>query len=83
MIRVFFTEDHAIVREGLKQILADTKDIVVAGEAADGDEAIARIKTGDYDIIVLDISMPGRSGLDILKELKEIKGQLFSAKKYN
>ncbi len=76
MIRVFFTEDHAIVREGLKQILADTKDIVVAGEAADGDEAIARIKTGDYDIIVLDISMPGRSGLDILKELKEIKPAL-------
>jgi DNA-binding NarL/FixJ family response regulator len=76
MIRVFFTEDHAIVREGLKQILADTKDIVVAGEASDGDEALAKIKTGDYDIIVMDISMPGRSGLEIMKEIKEIKPAL-------
>jgi two-component system, NarL family, invasion response regulator UvrY len=76
MIRVFFTEDHAIVREGLKQILADTKDIVVAGEAADGEEALAKITTGDYDIIVMDISMPGRNGLEILKELKEKKPEL-------
>lgn len=76
MIRVFFTEDHAIVREGLKQILADTKDIVVAGEASDGDEALAKIKTGDYNIIVMDISMPGRSGLEIMKEIKEIKPAL-------
>ena len=73
MIRVFFTEDHAIVREGLKQILADTKDIVVAGEAGDGEEAIEKVRTGDYDIVVLDISMPGRSGLEILQELKEIR----------
>jgi two-component system, NarL family, invasion response regulator UvrY len=73
MIKVFFTEDHAIVREGLKQILADTKDIIVAGEAADGEEALAKIRQGDYDIVVMDISMPGRNGLEILKEIKETK----------
>jgi two-component system, NarL family, invasion response regulator UvrY len=76
MIRVFFAEDHAIVREGLKQILADTKDIVVAGEAADGDEAFEKIITGDYDIVVMDISMPGRNGLEVLKDLKEKRPNL-------
>jgi two-component system, NarL family, invasion response regulator UvrY len=76
MIRVFFTEDHAIVREGLKQILADTNDIIVAGEAAEGEETLSKIRTGDYDIIVMDISMPGRNGLEILKEVKEIKPAL-------
>jgi DNA-binding NarL/FixJ family response regulator len=73
MIKVFFAEDHTIVREGLKQILADTKDIIVAGEAADGDEALARIREEDYDVVVMDISMPGKSGLEVLKELKEIR----------
>jgi DNA-binding NarL/FixJ family response regulator len=72
MIRVLFTEDHAIVREGLKQILADTKDIVVAGEAADGEETLEKIKKNEYDIVVMDISMPGKSGLEILPELKKI-----------
>jgi DNA-binding NarL/FixJ family response regulator len=76
MIRVLFSEDHAIVREGLKQILADTKDIIVTGEAADGDETIAKIKTDDFDIIVMDISMPGKSGLDVLPEIKKIKPKL-------
>jgi DNA-binding NarL/FixJ family response regulator len=76
MIRVFFTEDHAIVREGLKQILADTKDIVVAGEASDGDEALEKIRTGDYDVVVMDISMPGKNGLDTMKEIKEIRPAL-------
>jgi DNA-binding NarL/FixJ family response regulator len=76
MIKVFFAEDHAIVREGLKQILADTRDIVVAGEASDGDEALAQILKGDYDIVVMDISMPGRNGLEVLKELKEHRPEL-------
>jgi two-component system, NarL family, invasion response regulator UvrY len=73
MIKVLFAEDHTIVREGLKQILADTKDIIVAGEAADGDEALSRIREEDYDVVVMDISMPGKSGLEVLKELKEIR----------
>jgi DNA-binding NarL/FixJ family response regulator len=76
MINVLFVEDHAIVREGLKQILADTTDIVVADEAGDGEEALAKVGKRDFDIAVLDISMPGRSGLEILKELKTIRPAL-------
>ena len=76
MINVLFVEDHAIVREGLKQILADTTDIVVADEAGDGEEALAKVRERDFDIAVLDISMPGRSGLEILKELKTIRPAL-------
>jgi DNA-binding NarL/FixJ family response regulator len=76
MIKVLFTEDHTIVREGLKQILADTKDIIVTGEAADGDEALARIREEEFDIVVMDISMHGKSGLEVLKELKELRPRL-------
>lgn len=76
MIKVLFVEDHAIVREGLKQILADTTDIIVADEAGDGEEALAKVRQNDFDIAVLDISMPGRSGLEILKELKIMRPSL-------
>ncbi|MGO9377073.1 MAG: response regulator [Dissulfurispiraceae bacterium] len=76
MIRVLFVEDHAIVREGLKQILTDTNDIVVADETGDGEEALAKVRQRDFDIAVLDISMPGRSGLEILKEMKTIRPAL-------
>jgi two-component system invasion response regulator UvrY len=70
MVRVLIVDDHAIVREGLKQILAETPDLVVAGEARDGLEALKKVREHRYEVIVLDISMPGRSGLDILKDLK-------------
>jgi two-component system, NarL family, invasion response regulator UvrY len=70
MIQVLFVEDHAIVREGLKQILADTDDIVMADEAINGEEALDKVVKKDFDVVVLDISMPGRSGLEVLKELK-------------
>jgi two-component system invasion response regulator UvrY len=73
VIRVIFIEDPAIVREGLKQILADTSDIVVADEACDGEEALEKVRCSNFDIAVLDISMPGRSGLEILKELRIIR----------
>ena len=73
MLKVLFIEDHAIVREGLKQILADTSDIMVADEACDGEEALEKVRDDDFDIAVLDISMPGRSGLEILKELKVMR----------
>ena len=76
MINVLFVEDHAIVREGLKQILTDTTDIVVADETGDGEEALSKVRERDFDIVVLDISMPGRSGLEILKELKTIRPAL-------
>ena len=76
MIRMLVADDHAIVREGLKQILADAKDIVVAGEASNGKEALNQALKKDYDVALLDISMPDVSGLDVLKELKKRKPKL-------
>jgi DNA-binding NarL/FixJ family response regulator len=76
MIKVLFVEDHAIVREGLKQILADTDDIMVADEAIDGEEALEKVPKGDFNVVVLDISMPGRSGLEVLTELKVLSPKL-------
>jgi len=70
MIRVLIADDHAIVRDGLKQIFKETSDIFVAGEAANGTEVIEKIKFEKYDLVVLDISMPGRGGLDVLKYIK-------------
>ncbi len=70
MIKVLIADDHTIVRDGLKQIFKETSDIIVAGEAANGAEVIEKIKFEKYDIVVLDISMPGRGGLDVLKYIK-------------
>ena len=76
MISMLVADDHAIVRQGLKQIVADTHDIVVADEACNGKEALNQILKKDYDVAVLDITMPDRSGLDILKELKSRKPKI-------
>src|SRR4030042_6314897 len=76
MIKVLIADDHAIVREGLKQIVADTPDIIVAGEAKDGHETLGAISKKDFDVVLLDISMPGMSGLDVLKQLRIQKPQL-------
>lgn len=70
MIRVLIADDHEIVRDGLKRILAAHPDLQVAGEAASGDAALALVKANDYDIAMLDMSMPGLSGLDLIKRLK-------------
>ncbi len=70
MIRTIIADDHAIVRSGLKQILSDCPDMVVAGEAKDGQELLDQVKNDVFDVILLDISMPGRNGLEILKQLK-------------
>lgn len=69
-IKVLIADDHAIVREGLKQILADTKDIVVAGDAENGSDAIQLARKCGCDVLLLDISMPDRSGIDVLKQFK-------------
>lgn len=69
MIRLLICDDHAIVREGLKQILADAPDLEVVAEAADGPEAVGRIRQGGIDVALLDIALPGRDGLDVLKQL--------------
>jgi DNA-binding NarL/FixJ family response regulator len=70
MIRVLLADDHKIVREGLKRILAAQADLQVAGEAASGDEALALVKSNQYDVAVLDMSMPGLSGMDLIKRLR-------------
>jgi DNA-binding NarL/FixJ family response regulator len=70
MIRVLIAEDHKIVRDGLKRILAATTDVQVSGEAASGDEALALVKAQDFDVAMLDMSMPGLSGLDLIKRLR-------------
>jgi len=73
MIRVLIADDHAIVRKGLKQIVADTADVVVAGEAATGHEVLEYVRREECDVVLLDIAMPGKDGLDTLKELKAAK----------
>jgi len=70
MKKVLVADDHAVVREGIRRIIAETSDMVVAGEAADGWEVLEKARGGDYDVVVLDISMPGKGGIEILKELK-------------
>ena len=76
MIRILLADDHQIVRDGLKGILAATSDIEVAGEAANGDEALALVRANDYDVAMLDMSMPGLSGIDLIKRLKAEKPAL-------
>ena len=70
MIRVLLADDHTLVREGLKQLLAATADLRVEGEAANGDEALAQVKANEYDIAVVDLSMPGLAGIDLVKRIK-------------
>jgi two-component system invasion response regulator UvrY len=70
MIRVLVCDDHLIVRQGIRQMLADAPDIELAGEAGNGPDAIARVRAGGIDVVLLDIAMPQRDGLDVLKQLK-------------
>ena len=70
MIRVLICDDHLIVRQGIKQILADADDIVLAGEAEDGPQALQRVRLGGIDVVLMDIAMPYRDGLDVLRQLK-------------
>ncbi|HNQ01575.1 MAG TPA: response regulator transcription factor [Syntrophales bacterium] len=75
-IRILIADDHPIVREGYKKILMSQPDMDVTGEAGNGQEVLDLIQKKDFDLILLDISMPGRSGLEILKELKGHKPHL-------
>ena len=70
MINVLIADDHTVVRQGLKQILSDDPQLTVVGEAADGNEVLTALETLSVDALVLDITMPGRNGLDVLKEVK-------------
>lgn len=73
MIKVIIVDDHSVVRKGLRQIIEETNDIVVADEASSGYELLERIREKNYDVVMLDISMPGKDGLDTLKEIKYFK----------
>lgn len=74
--RILIADDHTIMRDGLKQILADYSDIEVAGEAGDGTEALQKIRQQEWDIVILDMSMPGKSGIELLKQIKTEKPAL-------
>jgi len=75
-MKVLLADDHAIIRDGLKQILADTEDLAVAGEAANGIELMQLVRERSWDVLVLDISMPGRSGLELIHMIKDEKPEL-------
>jgi len=76
MIKVLIADDHAVVREGVKHILSEMPDVVIAGEAGKGQEVLEKVGKNEYDLILLDIAMPGRDGLEILKDLKLQKPKL-------
>ena len=76
MINIIIVDDHPIVRQGLKQILSEEPDMAVFGEAQNSQEVLDLIHKQDWDIVVLDITMPGRGGLDVLKEIKHERPKL-------
>ncbi len=71
MIRVVVADDHTIMREGLKRILHGAEDIEVIGEAVDGFETLALVRRGGFDLLLMDLSMPGRSGVDLIRQIKD------------
>jgi two-component system, NarL family, invasion response regulator UvrY len=71
MIRILIADDHAVVRCGLRQVIAEESDMKVVGEAENSQELLALARSHSYDLILLDITMPGRNGLDVLRELKK------------
>jgi DNA-binding NarL/FixJ family response regulator len=74
--RILIADDHAIVRDGLKRILESEPDWTVVSEAKDGDEALAAARGGDADVVLLDLSMPGRSGIDLVRQIKADRPEL-------
>jgi DNA-binding NarL/FixJ family response regulator len=76
MIRILIADDHPIVRAGLRQIILEAADMVVAAEASDGHEVLAKVRQADFDVVLLDLTIPGLSGLDVLKQVKSEKPNL-------
>jgi len=76
VIRIVIAEDHAIVREGLKRIVSSVDGMEVAGEAADGNEVMQRVRDLSFDVLMLDLSMPGRSGMELIKLVHAEKPKL-------
>jgi DNA-binding NarL/FixJ family response regulator len=76
MIKILIADDHPVVRQGLKQILSEEPDMGNLGEAQNSQEVLELVRKQDWDIVILDITMPGRGGLDVLKELKHERPKL-------
>jgi DNA-binding NarL/FixJ family response regulator len=76
MIRLVIADDHAIVREGLKRIVGDAGDLHIEAEAADGNEVVKLVREREFDVLVTDLSMPGRSGMELIKLVKAEKPRL-------
>ena len=76
MIRIVVADDHTIVREGLKGLLSATGDLQVVGEAQNGHEVIERVRALDFDLLLLDMSMPGKSGIELIKQVRAEKPRL-------
>jgi len=71
MIRLLIADDHTIMREGLKRILEGEANIQIVAEAVDGLDALQKVRAGGIDLILLDLSMPGRSGVDLIRQIRE------------
>ena len=71
MIRLVIADDHAIMREGLKRILDGVEDIEIVGEAFDGHHVLAQVRKGNFDQLLLDLSMPGRNGMDLIRQIRQ------------
>lgn len=69
-VQIIIADDHAVVRTGLQLILDETDDLEITGEAKDGDELLTKLNSITYDLVILDMSMPGKDALDVLKEIK-------------
>jgi DNA-binding NarL/FixJ family response regulator len=76
VIRLVLADDHTIVREGLKQLLGSAGDLQVVGEAKDGHEVMERVRALDFDLLLLDMSMPGKSGIELIKQVRAEKPKL-------
>lgn len=76
MIKVLIADDHPVVREGLKQILSKATDMVVGGEALNGQEVLDKVRSEKWDVIILDLNMPGKDGFEVLKEIRREKSKL-------
>jgi two-component system, NarL family, invasion response regulator UvrY len=76
MLKILIADDHAVVRRGLKQILLDEYPSATIGEAPDAESLITQVITGGWNIVISDMNMPGRSGLDALTQIKQINPQL-------
>jgi DNA-binding NarL/FixJ family response regulator len=76
MIRIFITDDHSLIREGLKKIINDEKDISIIGEAGNAKDTMSFVLSKNIDILILDLNLPDKNGLDLLKELKSLKPEL-------